>query len=61
MALRSTESPDAGYTILKTVTPQTGNVIVDDLHLSTSECRALVQLELVFSAILQRTNRHMDA
>lgn len=61
MALRSTESPDAGYTILKTVTPQTGNVIVDDLHLSTSECRALVQLELVFSTILQRTNRHMDA
>lgn len=50
--LRSIESFDACYTVLKTMAPQTGHIIVNDLHLSASKTWILIQVQLVFSTIL---------
>lgn len=54
--LRSVEGLDTRYAILETMSPQTGNVIINNLHLFTSEAWTLKQMELVFGTILKRRN-----
>ena len=52
-SLRSIQGLDARHTILETMAPQTGNIIVHYLHLPPSKSRVLVQVELVIGAVLQ--------
>lgn len=58
--LRSIKSLDTCYTILKSVAPQTGHIIINDLHLSACKPRVLKQVYLVFGTVLQWRNKHMD-
>lgn len=52
-SLRSVQGLDARHTILETMAPQTGNIVVHYLHLPPSKSRVLVQVELVIGAVLQ--------
>lgn len=42
--LRSIKSFDTGYTVLKTMAPQTGHIVINNLHLSASKTRILIQV-----------------
>lgn len=58
MTLRSVESLHACDTIPEPVHPQTGDVVIGDLHLPTSKSRALVEVQLVIGTILSEGNRN---
>lgn len=49
---RSIDSFSAGHTVLKSMNPQTGNIIIQNFHLSPSEAAVLKQMKLMIRAVL---------
>lgn len=51
--LRPVDDTDAGHTVLETMGPQAGHIIIYDLHLAPTEGWVLKQVQLVVWAILR--------
>lgn len=55
--LRSVDSPDACHTVLETMSPEAGHVIVHYLHLAAPKSWVLKQMQLVIRTILEERGR----
>lgn len=55
--LRSIDSFSTAHTVLETISPQTGNIIVNNFHLLTLKACVCIQVELMVGTILQRQNQ----
>ena len=52
--LRSIDGLSTGNTVLETMSPQTGNIIINNLHLSAFKTYILKQVQLVICTVLGR-------
>lgn len=53
-SLRSTNSLSTGHAVLETMSPQTGDIIINYLHFSAFKACILKQVQLVICAVLWR-------
>lgn len=51
-SLRPVDDSDAGHTVLETMSPQAGHIIIHDFHLAPAEGWVLKKVQLVVRAIL---------
>lgn len=53
-SLRSIDSLNTGHAVLETMSPQTGDVFINNLHLSTLKACILKQVQLMIFTVLER-------
>lgn len=54
--LRSTDSLGTGHAVLETISPETGDVIINNLHLSIFKACIFKQVQLVICTVLEGNN-----
>lgn len=57
VVLRSVQSLDAGDPVPEAVHPQTGDVVIGDLHFAPGEAGVLVEVQLVIGPVLPEGDR----